>query len=417
MKLWQKVFLCTLALVMAAIDLTAWLLIDSNHRTMLQRERDRAATEHSYLGAMLRDNLLYTRLQQNKVLLDEENVQQQVTLLLQSQKDQPGMGIALFSGKQLLAEMNMARELLYREVLQAEGTVQLIADDGDRTLLLMGGPLRLEGRPYRLLTCFDITEVFRQRQDQLGSVQTISVLCATVIAGVLLLLLVVLLHPLKRVNEGTRLIADGEYGRRIAVRGSGELRELAENMNQMADAVQHNVESLERVAEDRRIFIANLSHEMKTPLTSILGFADILRVKRRVSDEERREYAGVIVEETRRLRTLSGKLMELITVGSTQLDLERVELGDLLREAELALVPLLSQSGVELVVKAEDGLAVNIDRELFKSLIYNLVDNARKASSAGKTVELAAGRWNGRVVLLVRDHGIGIPQDQIDRVL
>ncbi|HAK42943.1 MAG TPA: sensor histidine kinase, partial [Clostridium sp.] len=58
-------------------------------------------------------------------------------------------------------------------------------------------------------------------------------------------------------------------------------------MNIMAEAIEKNVEELEQVAEDRRIFIANLAHEMKTPLTSILGFADILRIKRVVNDEER----------------------------------------------------------------------------------------------------------------------------------
>ena len=82
------------------------------------------------------------------------------------------------------------------------------------------------------------------------------------------------------------------------------------------------MEQLERVAEDRRIFIGNLAHEMKTPLTSILGFADLLHLQKDVPDAQRVEYARVISEEAKRLRSLSGKLLELITLGSANLQME-----------------------------------------------------------------------------------------------
>ena len=186
-------------------------------------------------------------------------------------------------------------------------------------------------------------------------------------------------------------------------------------MNMMADAVEKNVADLERVAEERKTFIANLAHEMKTPLTSIMGFADILRVKRVVPDEERREYANVIVEETKHLRSLSGKLMELISVGGTQPEYQETSLRELLQEVGVSLQPVLAGRGVTLTWSAPEAM-ISVDRELFKSLLYNLVDNGAKASQPGQAVTIEAGYREDRLYISVTDRGIGIPPNELKRI-
>lgn len=95
-----------------------------------------------------------------------------------------------------------------------------------------------------------------------------------------------------------------------------ELAELSENMNMMANTIRTNFNALEHNVENRKLFIDNLAHEMKVSLTSILDRADSLRIKHYITEEERQQYAGEIVEETKKLRALSVKLMELITVSN-----------------------------------------------------------------------------------------------------
>ncbi len=236
------------------------------------------------------------------------------------------------------------------------------------------------------------------------------------IASVLLIVVWLLLLPLRRINEGTRQIAQGNYSKRLPEKGSTEFSQLSRNMNEMAEAIEHNIKDLESVAEDRNTFIANLAHEMKTPLTSILGFGDLLRIKRTVDDKERREYAGIIVEETKRLKTLSGKLMELITVGSTQLDWQTIPLTSIMEEVGQALQISLSKSGITLNIKVCK-IEVSVDKELFKSLIYNLIDNAIKASKSGQEIEVFAEETNGILTIAVKDHGIGIPKEEINKIM
>lgn len=416
MKLWQKIFLCTLTLVIIAIEVTATLLLSNNHRILVEREEQRGISEHAYFASYLKETLIFQRLESGRVLLDRESVKQEISAILEEQESD-GMGISLYEDGVLWLSVNRHADENIDQMLEKakQQNCVRITDEGEKTYLLAASTVSLEGRNYQLVTTSDITEIYSLRESQLQYVRQLSIICAVLVAGVLLVMVWTLLLPLKRINEGTRQIAQGKYDKRLKMRGNSELAELARNMNVMARAVEKNVTSLKQVAEDRNTFIANLAHEMKTPLTSILGFADILRVKRVVSDRERQEYAGVIVEETKRLKALSGKLMELITMGSTQLDWTVVPLSQLTEEVGTALQPLLEDHGMELQVSAVDE-EVRVDKELFKSLLYNLIDNAVKASKPGGKIELAAAKVDGVLHIAVRDHGIGIPAKELNRI-
>ena len=337
MKLWQKIFLCSLALVILAIDVTSVLLLSNSHRLTVMREEQNAVSEHKYLSVMLKDNVIYERLKQNKVFLTEEEVIQVTQSAFEPQSSARTIGLSLYTGQRRLLSYNGRSEQLEVSILQSAsqssvlnqvqglgGYALEIVDDGDASYLIVISQIILESQPYYLMTSSDVTEIYTLYKQQLNYVLVMSMICATVIASVLLIVVWLLLLPLRRINEGTRQIAQGNYSKRLPEKGSTEFSQLSRNMNEMAEAIEHNIKDLESVAEDRNTFIANLAHEMKTPLTSILGFGDLLRIKRTVDDKERREYAGIIVEETKRLKTLSGKLMELITVGSTQLDWQTV---------------------------------------------------------------------------------------------
>lgn len=276
--------------------------------------------------------------------------------------------------------------------------------------------LNLEGSSYALITSTDISDIYLLRTQQTETVRQISIITAAVISLILLISVIFLLRPLSRINIYTKAIAGGNYNIRIKCRGSIEFCELSENMNVMADSIESHAARLEKIAEDRQTFIANLAHEMKTPLTSILGFADLLHIKKNVSDKERSEYAGVIVEETKRMRALSGKLMELITLGSTETEKKSVSLPDMINETGLALTPLLNKSSVTLMCRSEQ-IIISADEELFKSLLYNLIENAVKASAIGQQIILnAVVGENDSVIISIKDSGIGMSKEDAQKV-
>ena len=423
MKLWQKIFLTTLALMAFSTTLVSTLLLRESRDALWQRESQRAVAQQQYIAGLLRTGVVSYRLQLGQVQLEEAETRRVAAGMLAQQTSG-----SYLSGLLLLDD---AGEVLYDSMPEGLGGLpepaageadvtvyELRRGDGDddQWYLICSMPVTLESHHFRLGTAFYVGDLQKQLADQAESTVMLCLTLSVIGAGLLLLLVWFLLRRLSALNESARRIADGCYDERITVRGRDELTGLAQNMNTMAEAVQDRVERLEQVAEERKIFIGNLAHEMKTPLTSILGFADLLYLPKEMSDSKRMEYAGVISDEARRLRSLSGKLLELITLGSSGLMLEPVSLSAVAEEVELSMRPVMTQSNLELCVRCPD-VPVNMDRELFKSLLYNLLDNARKASERGSRLYLV-GRTEGEAVtVMVRDYGRGIPKDEIDKIM
>ncbi len=188
-----------------------------------------------------------------------------------------------------------------------------------------------------------------------------------------------------------------------------------DSLTESLERSENEAKRLKTVADGRKQFVDSLAHELKTPLTSILCFADLLRIKKNVSESERIEYSGIIVDEARRIRGLSSKLLELAVAENGELDLEKTSVADILTEAAAVLSPALEAKGIKLITEFEDG-TVLCDRELFKSLIYNLTDNAAKASEAGQSVRLQSKAEPNGIVITVKDEGIGMTADVLRKI-
>ncbi len=422
MRLWQKIFLTTLALMVLSTTLVSALLLKNSRDALWQREGQRAVTQQRYLAGMLRAGVVSRRLQLGQVQLEEDEARQTAAQVLSQQALDDYL-----SGLLLLDEDDSE---LFASL--PEGDVERAgfpaSEDGNETVyvlrqgaaedawyLLCSMPVTVESLRLRLGAVYSVGDLQTQLRDQAARTVLLCLVFSLAGAAVLMVLVWFLLRPLSALDKSARRVARGRYAERLDESGSDELADLARDMNAMAQAVQDRVEQLEQVAEDRRVFIGNLAHEMKTPLTSILGFADLLYLPKEVSDADRVEYARVISEEAKRLKSLSGKLLELITLGSANIELAPAPLNEVADEVAVSLRPVMEQSGLDLTC-ACPGVEVDMDRELFKSLLYNLLDNGRKASEKGGKLDLAAKAEDGTVTILVRDYGRGIPQEEIAKI-
>ena len=206
--------------------------------------------------------------------------------------------------------------------------------------------------------------------------------------------------------------ANGNYSLRLPETGSEEMRVLAQSINHMSVCIDDREQKLMEIADSRKRFADAMAHEMKTPLTSILGFADILRIQRTVSDTQRREFADHIVQEAKHLRNLSAKLLQLASADGTQLDLSKVPAAQLFADTAASFKPILEQRGISLEIIHTDAV-LYVDRELFLSLLYNLIDNAIKASDDHSTIRLVQSDHDGCITVSVIDAGIGMKPDTL----
>ena len=254
----------------------------------------------------------------------------------------------------------------------------------------------------------DLSAVSRRlRQLALGMC---GVLLAVGIPAVLVLWLLLrrTLHPLQTLSDSAKQIAAGAYDERAAVCGSDEIGLLAQNFNLMAEAVQEKITALAESEQRKTMFMADFSHELKTPLTAISGYAQTLRTVK-LSDDDRAEALGYIYSESRRLDRLAKKMMRLMQLDRTEsLQMLPVDNCALLDAVLETCQPIAAQNGVALAI-AECTGSVCGDFDLLHDTLCNLTDNAVKASNAGQTVTLSAKAD----LLTVRDEGCGIPPEEI----
>ena len=264
-----------------------------------------------------------------------------------------------------------------------------------------------------MVTTFDVTEIFAARN---RSLQRFFLLEAAVVAGAAVVVWLVsrrLTHPLTVLTAASARIAAGDYALRTRMHTGDELEILSQGFDQMAGAVQDKVEALELSVQQRDDFVGAFTHELKTPMTGIIGYADLLR-SMQPDPEEQREAAGAIFHEAQRLEALSGKLLQLMGLGEHAPQLVPVQLDSVFAEARRAVAPALN--GCILTMQS-NGLTVQGDADLLCDLVINLVTNAAKASTPSSAIAVCAEQADGSIRLTVQDHGQGIPADKLARVV
>lgn len=420
MKLWQKIFLGTLALMVCCTSLLTLLFVRASWQTVWDQQLNRALTQQQYLARLIKTGVVSTRLQNGLMMLDADAADTAAVRSASSQlTDEYLLQLGLYrNGQALDAPVEGCTDAMAGAEDNAEtapGTLYEYSRGPEGAVLVCSLPFTAEQHDYRLVCRFSVQAGVDRLAGQ--SIRLMAVSLAVSLAGAGLLVVVVrtMLRPLHTLSRTARRIAGGDYAQRLELTSGDELAGLAQDMNRLARAVQQRVEQLEHTAESQKTFTANMAHEMKTPLTSILGFADLLQLQKQVPDEQRMRYAGIIVEETRRLRSLSGKLMELLAVENRNLVLTPVDMPELFKEVATAIQPLLTSGQLRLEQFCQP-MVVNGDRELLKSLLYNFLDNARKASPAGGKLVLAGRPQNGWAEICIRDYGRGIPAAELDKI-
>ena len=423
MKLWQKIFLWTLLIVMLSVSTIGILLLKNDFHSSLKRQTNNTISEHKYMISNINNRIIAERLQSNSILLSTKEVIDVMNNIFENSSTKGTTVVALINDYDEMlynnSRIDIDTELLDRvneENRDDQDTLctQIVKKENE-IILMIASAITLEQQDYIFVTSTDITGIYDSYTTQFEYAKFLCISLSLVCAFFLLILVKLLLRPLANLNNTTHAIAAGDYSKRIKIKRYDELGELAENMNIMADSVEENITLLKETAENRKQFINNLSHEMKTPLTSILGFADIIRIKRNISPEELSEYSGIICEEAKRLKNLSGKLMEIITIGETNLDFIHVNTKELFAQIELVMKPIFLNHQMTLVSECDECM-ITIDLELFKSMIFNIIDNSIKASKKGAHIYLTGALSGNIFEISIIDNGIGIDEKELGKI-
>ncbi len=220
-----------------------------------------------------------------------------------------------------------------------------------------------------------------------------------------------LIQPLEEMSRLTKMYAKGDFSERIHLRSRDELATLAESLNEMADA-------LSILDESRRSFVSNVSHELKTPMTTISGFVDGI-LDGTIPPEKQRKYLKIVSKDVKRLAKLVVTMLSLskIEAGEEELHYTEVDMNQMLFDALLNFETAIERN--EYQIKGFDSMPsvhVMADEDLLFQVLYNLFDNAVKFTNPGGTIRVKMRADEAHVTVQISNTGTGIPEDELKRV-
>lgn len=216
-----------------------------------------------------------------------------------------------------------------------------------------------------------------------------------------------IVKPLKEMNEMAKIIAGGNYEKRVAIYGEDEVGQLGRSFNNMAKSIQNNEKS-------RRDFIANVSHDLRSPLTSMHGFLTAM-LDGTIPPERQEKYLNIVLEETNRLTRITEGIADLSHAQNDTIliNLTKFDLNDMIRNNITIMEPQLNEKKIVIqAIYADKETLVYGDSDKISRVLQNLINNAIKFSHYESVIEIETTIKNEKVFVSIQDEGIGIAKEQ-----
>ena len=211
------------------------------------------------------------------------------------------------------------------------------------------------------------------------------------------------LNPIRKVIDATHQVAGGDFSVKVNIKGIGELEELSQSFNIMTQELS----SIETLRSD---FVNNFSHEFKTPIVSLRGFAKLLK-ENNLTEEDRQEYLDIIIMESERLTALSTNVLALSKYENLEIITDKIpfRLDEQIRKTIVLMEPKWSAKEIVLNVELEH-VIYSGNEDLSQQIWLNLLDNAIKFSHHGGSIDISLVDANDKIRFVIEDHGSGMDE-------
>lgn len=411
MKLFGKLFMTMMCVILLSYMVFGNLLVQTAFQTMLNRETERSVEEMKIFQYALVASLegLPKDYQATDMAMGEiaRSIQQ-----------------SLNNSQSALVIYNKENQVIYQNSTHQSNLIQKIEDIPSAAWQIVhkNGHYYLESlcktpdykEGYIIEIHREIDHIYQDRA-KLYERYLLMLLLVTVVSAVVLFLFSIhFTRPIRKLSQATRAFARGDYKSRVREKGHDEVAVLGQDFNQMAGKLEESIVKLEEDARRQEEFTEAFSHELKTPLTSIIGYADMIR-SMDMSPEEIAKSSDYIFSQGKRLEHLARKMMEISYVDQQEIEVQRIDVLSLIGQVRKMTEQVLAKRKIRFTVHAEEGYVFG-DPDLLLSLFSNLIDNARKACQEYGSIVLEGSPQSEGYHFCLRDDGCGIPEDEIYKI-
>ena len=412
MKFWQKAYICIIVVFLIGFDVTVFFLITKSYSLSMQEKYSTAENERHVIQTSLQSRIsgisdLYREINARNLQMyvapyGDYYVNQNIYMEIYYDDD---MVYSNFP-----SAMNERPELQIRP-----GEKSTIAREVDGILYyIVTGYLDEPYSNIKFVYIKNIQDLADYKAQMIRHAVITGTIVSVLLSALILLLLLKLTRPIRKLNQITEEIAGGNYQKRARINGKDEIGEFAQNFNAMADSVQAHIQQRSDITEERQRFIDNLAHEMRTPITAIMGYGEFLKYAN-YTPEEGAKAIDYIIHQSERMKSMSHKLMDLARLNNMEIVPQTIDLRKTLAYAESTLERNIREKHVH-VEKDLQVIFMEGDRDLIESLILNIMENALRALPNGGKIEVKARREGNGFKLSIADNGIGIGKQDIAKV-
>ena len=419
MKFWEKIFLYSLILFFLLFSGGGIILIEKIHSESLDTAIK--SIMYKYLNV---ESVMYLN---SDYLMDidvnsESNMKNGVDIIINGYSvnnvEQYNTELYSMENKKISSDLKEKVTGKRTEILNAKENEKsfIIRTINNRKYAFVSSIVSLENKDFKLIISKDIQYVYTERSNNYKFFMIIDLIMLIILSAGMYIISKKLTNPLVKLSNVSKDIAKGEYNiRAVESKKNDEIGVLEHNFNLMIDVIENNIEELKYLNESKQRFIDSLNHEIKTPITSIIGYSELL-LKSNVSEEIKIKSLKYINSEAKRLETLNSTLLKLTLMREENRKLGKVELKEAINNVKNILIYKMERKNIKLNIKIENIDLVQ-DKELLEVLLTNIIDNSIKASNVGSWIDVEGYYGNNEYILKIKDKGIGIPQEDLDKVL
>lgn len=290
----------------------------------------------------------------------------------------------------------------------------LIREVNKSKYLFVTQGLSISNKIYKVILSRNINYVYDEKIQIYKLFIILNILTIIILSFGMYLLAKKIIKPIKLLSDVSNEVASGDYSKRTNIETKDEVGVLSSNFNKMLNILEDKIRELNELNNSKQRFIDSLTHESKTPITSIIGYSDIL-LRRNLPEDMKNKALNYINLEAKRLESLNSTLLKLTLLNKQNIELEEANIKEIVIGAISALSYSLEIKNIKIDISISDYYTL-CDKKLISILITNIIENAIKASNENSRIGLNSDEDDNGYALSIVDYGKGIPSEDLDKI-
>ncbi len=412
MKFWIKLMLGIVIITSIILSFSRYITVRQNFEKSLENSVNQNANKHKLERYYLESNIV-AKIEQGEEFTEEHLYEYIKALYEYMDNDLESIEIFSEDKVKIISSFDKSHKLKLGDIdnlFDKEVNKYVVKEVEVNNYMAFSSYCLFGNISIYIVNIYDITSIYEERTRQLKDIMFADIIVLSISSIAVAIFSRFLTKPIDELNIATKKISSGKFNERVKVKTNDEIGELASSFNKMAEEIENKINSLNLSLKQKDDFISGFSHEIKTPMTAIIGYSDLLRLKN-CDDNIRIPALNYIYSESKRLEELSYKLLSLMELSEDKIELKEVNIKDVIEKICRKII----LDNIELKLDLEEAI-VSLDENLLEVVIRNLIQNAKKAEPKDNCIYVSGKKQENKYIISVIDKGIGIPKEHIERV-